>query len=484
MLPCGVATLTLLPDPVVIGVALPEPLVWIGLKILTPAPVAIPLVLPSAFVGGLVGVKTMTYVGTGHSDHHVTGVGFPPQFVIVVNSTLLTEPPILSHKDFPAGLAAWLGGAGGLDPNLITSLDVDGFSVALDIATNKAGELYHVLALREVPSRIRIDKYIGDGTDLRSFTGAGFAPKFGAVFKSTGGFWVQPMWRTLSIAAGEAAAFFGAQDSDPYVGTSIKSLDVDGFTVEGTSHLFNQDGAEYCYLLLGGNIAEQGSYPGNGVDDRIVTLGEVIPRFTMLKDPKTARECMFRTDTMASNACARCNDAPEPVADAIQEFLTTNFEVGTHDFVNTNGVVYHYAGLGGWVYEPRVVAPDSVVIELTFPAIEISKSLTLTPGAVSIELTLPEPTVYKALTVQPEPVTLRIDVPVPLLYKLLELTPTPVTLTLVFPTPLIRMRGRAAVGDVKLVAGGVAIGDARVTVGDAMADDARVVDGNVTVEDE
>ena len=65
-----------------------------------------------------------------------------------------------------------------LSTNYITALGTDGFTVGTDNRVNRSDDLYHYVAWNEIPGKIDVGTYTGNGADNRNITGVGFQPDF------------------------------------------------------------------------------------------------------------------------------------------------------------------------------------------------------------------------------------------------------------------------------------------------------------------
>jgi hypothetical protein len=83
-----------------------------------------------------------------------------------------------------------------------------------------------------------------------------------------------------------------------------------------------------------------GSYTGDAVDDRPITVG-FQPDFVIVKD-SAGREGVARTSTMAGDASKPMGTATSLVADNIQSLTATGFTIGTSNRVNQAGRTYHW----------------------------------------------------------------------------------------------------------------------------------------------
>ena len=82
---------------------------------------------------------------------------------------------------------------GVLSTNYITALGADGFTVGNDKRVNRAGTMYHYVAWNEIPGKMDVGTYTGNGADNRNITGVGFQPDFVMVQTDSG---LPDRWRT------------------------------------------------------------------------------------------------------------------------------------------------------------------------------------------------------------------------------------------------------------------------------------------------
>lgn len=144
--------------------------------------------------------KTGTYVGTGAS-HPITGVGFLPVFVGILNVT--NEGDIAYYTASIPGVVT-LGFGIGHATSIITSLDADGFTV---LGRNTSPRVYYYFAIKASPNFAE-GIYDGNSTDDRDIPVAasmGFNPTLAHV-KSYDAF-QEGAFRILSMPAGESSEY-------------------------------------------------------------------------------------------------------------------------------------------------------------------------------------------------------------------------------------------------------------------------------------
>ena len=127
-----------------------------------------------AWKTGVNEMKVGTYTGTGASQS-IAGLNFSPDIVFVLGNNS-DEPVHKVSTVTPAATAFTF--SGGASTNYITALGSDGFTVGTDTRVNREGDLYHYVAWTEVPGKVDVGTYTGNGADNRNIPGVGFQPDF------------------------------------------------------------------------------------------------------------------------------------------------------------------------------------------------------------------------------------------------------------------------------------------------------------------
>lgn len=176
--------------------------------------------------------------------------------------------------------------------------------------------------------------YTGNGTS-QSISGVGFQPDW-VMVKGAG---AVPQMTTASMGAdatkpmdGLTALFTGA----------ITSIDADGFSV-GSSTTVNANTVTFYYMVARDNSAldfKQGTYAGNGSDNRSISGLGFQPDFVLTAGEGTQRVC-YRTSDMAGDLSGSLN-GDSLSTNSIQAIESDGFQVGTDAKVNTNTVDYYY----------------------------------------------------------------------------------------------------------------------------------------------
>jgi hypothetical protein len=183
-----------------------------------------------------------TYVGDDADDRNITGVGFQPDYVLV----LAQSSSWAWHRYAPiAGdLSLRIDGATG--PNRIQALQADGFQVGADPDVNEGSPAitYHYLAWNVVPGKVNVGSYAGNGVGNRAITGVGFQPEHVLVSR-------QQTDMTVHKPASTGVSTDSSQSFGAFSNTvnRIQALQADGFTV-GNDFTVNQTGPNTTYYWV------------------------------------------------------------------------------------------------------------------------------------------------------------------------------------------------------------------------------------------
>ncbi len=204
-------------------------------------------------------MKVGTYTGTGASQS-IAGLDFSPDIVFVLGNNS-DEPVHKVSAVTPAANAFTF--SGGASTNYITALGADGFTVGTDTRVNRAGDLYHYVAWNEIPGKIDVGTYTGNGADNRNIPGVGFQPDF--VMVQTNGGLPTVAHSTAMGPSIDISHFFNATVNQA---NQIQALQPDGFQV-GSAPESNGTGSDFHVRRLGACGADRGPHgqherPPNG----------------------------------------------------------------------------------------------------------------------------------------------------------------------------------------------------------------------------
>ena len=282
-------------------------------------------------------IKTGTYTGDGMDNRNIEGIGFQPDYVIVLpNSTAfavfrpntLTGDLTLSFDDAP-GVAL---------PNKIQSLLVDGFQVGTDISVNAASVTYYYIAMKKQHGEFETGTYTGNGAANRLIP-LSFQPNF--VMTRSGTTVKDTLGRSSTIANAIDLSF--KMSSATVAANYIQALEPGGFRI-GSSSNVNATGVTYHYQAWKstGGTFNVGSYTGNGIDNRNIAGVGFQPEIVLIANSTSGTgRPSIRTDVMSGDASRRLHNVALE-ADRIQAIQADGFQIGTQPEVNKSAVPYHY----------------------------------------------------------------------------------------------------------------------------------------------
>ena len=285
-----------------------------------------------AFKQGSKRLKVGSYVGTG-SAQGITGVGFAPEFVIVMSAGA-SEAIWRSSADTEcfnfatsAGNTAW-----------VSALGADGFTVGTDARVNTAGTTYHYVAWNEVDGVMDVGSYTGNGADPRQLTTTTFQPEY-VLLKQDGAAEAVHHPASLGQAVDSTLPFTNAAAAT----NRIQQLNATGFQI-GSNAAVNTGSSVYNYVAWR-RVAKQteiltGTYVGNGTDNRAITGLGFAPELVIVKGDDV-QNGVLRAYTMSGDLTKDLIDG-SMAADRIQSLDAEGFTVGTDARVNAAGVSYHW----------------------------------------------------------------------------------------------------------------------------------------------
>jgi predicted ribosomally synthesized peptide with SipW-like signal peptide len=196
-----------------------------------------------------------SYAGDGTASRSITGVGFSPEYVFVLDSG--NARPVQRYAGMSR--AYQFDGDTGQATTRISSLDAGGFTVGNSAEVNKAGDLYHWAAFNISPGSVDIGSYAGDGADNRAITGIGFQPGYLQVKADNSATNRAGVHRFSSQSGDNTFLFTNANGS---LANLVQALQDDGFQV-GTDATVNQSTIKNFYLALrntASSCQQEGTY--------------------------------------------------------------------------------------------------------------------------------------------------------------------------------------------------------------------------------
>jgi hypothetical protein len=285
-----------------------------------------------AFKQGAKRLTVGTYTGNNVNGRSITGVGFSPEFVIVMAATA-QEAVWRSSADTETFNFATSTGAG-----YISALGADGFTVTNDTRVNQSGVTYHYVAWNEVDGVMDVGSYTGDNADPRQITATTGQPEW-VFLKHDGAQEAIHHPASLGQTVNLALPFTAAASSND----RIEALNETGFQI-GNNVTVNITGQVYNYVAWRRVVSQTeirtGTYTGNGADNRQITGLGFTPDLVLVKGDNT-QNAVLRGYTISGDLAKDMVDG-SVAADRIQSLDAEGFTVGTDARVNGNGVQYHW----------------------------------------------------------------------------------------------------------------------------------------------
>ena len=158
-----------------------------------------------------------------------------------------TAVPVIRTSTMAGDATKIAGDLGALQPNLVQSLESDGFTVGTDARVNASGTTYYWVAMK-AGSDLTVGSYTGNGTNNRPITGVGFQPDW-LVTLGDGG---NSVFRPGTLAGNASYRLTGFST----VGNRIQALQPDGFQI-GSDVDVNQNGTTFHYIAWRGGAAHR-----------------------------------------------------------------------------------------------------------------------------------------------------------------------------------------------------------------------------------
>ncbi|MCH7797182.1 MAG: right-handed parallel beta-helix repeat-containing protein [Planctomycetes bacterium] len=208
-----------------------------------------------------------SYVGDSQDNRSIAGVGFQPDYVIVLPEPGNTNRmPYQRFSSMVGDTSIEFGAAVGKSDR-IQAFEADGFQLGKNQNVNKSGVTHHYAAFKAVAGKMKVGSYTGDGADNRSIAGVGFRPEYLIIKDYTTDH--QAVHRPASLA-GDSTLWFTQRFNDTNL---IQALEADGFQLGNsvTPTSVNQSGDTYHWAAFGTSLAT--NYRSIGTDTGTVYSG-------------------------------------------------------------------------------------------------------------------------------------------------------------------------------------------------------------------
>lgn len=284
--------------------------------------------------------------GAGSTTGSVTGVGFAPKVVWVIQTDQGTNPTTQTchlKTDTLGGTSSWQVGTNTVDTNAIVSLDADGFSWGTSLGQDSTR--FDFCCWGTDDDILETGTYVGNATDNRNISLVTMTSQITFLFcvaatNSRGSL------KISDPSTDNAFASFLANGGG--FADQIQSMGAGAFQIGTTT--INNDMVTYHYVALGTDATQlqQISYTGDGNDGREIAVNfkpkmAIIKRYTggVFDEGRG----VVRLDTLADDAdvawgVTDFSGPGDESANYIQAWDTDSIELGDHGRVNQSTIPY------------------------------------------------------------------------------------------------------------------------------------------------
>jgi hypothetical protein len=287
-------------------------------------------------------VLSGTYTGDGTAGRPITGLGFRPDVVIIKGDA--AQDPVWRTSTMFGDATKPAGGdtSAPLAPNLIQSLDGNGFTIGSSAAVNGAATTYSWVAFEAAPGFLDLGTYAGTGA-TQTISGLTLTPDLVVVLGESSGV---PFHRTASMPGGTSSGFGGSG----LVTQAITAFGAGSFDV-GTAFDVNAAGESYHYLAFKKTSGwlNEGTYTGNGTSQSVAT--GFSPEYVSTKDDNTAIG-VHRTASLGACDCTLSWKDDLNGNGQITALTASGFDVASS--ARANGILRTYY----WFAFPKVITTE------------------------------------------------------------------------------------------------------------------------------
>jgi len=285
-------------------------------------------------------IKTGYYVGSG-ATKSITGLGFQPQFILLKQMNSFGAGGLIKTKDMTGSTVAHAGAAANATG---VTIDSDGFTLTGSTTANVAGDyiIYTAIAGSDCTAggSVCIGSYSGDGTGAKTLS-TGFQPSL-VINKSSAA--VGGHFKTASMPSTNSEFFhlLTANTNSSYIG----ALSSSGFSI-GTQD--NLTGSTYYYAAFKADSSKmsEGTYTGDGTDNRNLSVTGYKPSMVMIKNSSLARRAVWTAPEAQGDHSLYIGDNSPAGPNIIQALNADGFQLGNSAVTNESGATFYWFSFGG-----------------------------------------------------------------------------------------------------------------------------------------
>lgn len=276
-----------------------------------------------------------SFTGDATDNRNITTVGFQPDFVLCKSDT---QTAMFRTRTMRGDSSGYTVGGTANGANFIQELLTTGFQVGSAANVNGNTKVVYWVAIRatSAQSYCYFGAYTGTGGDNLNvtYTGINFTP---TILVTKGDTTQQCSARFGNITGDNCTTLSNGVGS----ANQIQNFQANGFQL-GTNGRANTASVYYHFFAMRDylGVIKQGTFTGNGADNRSITGIGFQPDVVILKNRATTDAAVLRTSAMSGDLSGPLTGAT--AADLIQSLDLDGFTVGTAAAVNgsTNAIDY------------------------------------------------------------------------------------------------------------------------------------------------
>lgn len=293
-------------------------------------------------------MRTGYYIGTGVGSTQISGLGFQPDLVYIKASSN-DGVGVYKTSAMPSANLAFTSNTAD-DTSSQLTLDSDGFTVGTLTNVNAANVHYMWTAFVgsdcSSSGNFCVGIYTGNGSSPRTIS-TGFQPGIVWVKRDTSA--AGTHFHTASMPVNRTD-FFNVTAGNT-TGIYIRDFSSSGFSVGAND---NASGGSYYFVAFksGAPSVAEGTYTGNGADDRDISGVGIDPDFVFVKNATSGttnnRRAVMSTDQHFGDMSSYVGDAfVSNTNNAIQALQTDGFQVGSAVQANESGTTMYWFAFAG-----------------------------------------------------------------------------------------------------------------------------------------
>lgn len=291
---------------------------------------------------------TGTYVGNGSATQAITGLGGKPD-VLLVKADGAADGWVATSTMTTGEAKSLNGHDDGMQTGIISSLDSDGFTVALSEGiSNQSGVTYYYVAWDDNDGDVTVGSFNPSGTGTVSET-VGYRPGMIWLFGGTTT-WSEKSPAQFMMDGVTNTSVFQFSDGGVISTANYKilsSIDASGFTTTSATtsgtHSGPGVGVDYHYVTFKqSSNNELGSFSGNNGTAQDISVG-IAPKFVMVKETSSSNNNWFKTTDMDATESFKFTGTASTVSITGLNDSPNEFSVGTNGEINGAGTYDYFA---------------------------------------------------------------------------------------------------------------------------------------------